>query len=84
MEARDAALQRRIEAEFTVARNVDTGRTVFACPDDLWQTARAAHYRNSDEIPEPFPEGHVIFEGKCRKWEIVRGQTVLPLVEGLA
>ncbi len=81
MESRDKILKERIEHEFTVARNADTGRTIFACPDEMWQVAFAAAAR-SDEIPEPFPEGHIIFEGNCGcgAWEIIRGQTVLPLV----
>lgn len=78
MESRDKILKERIEHEFTMAKNARTGRIIFACPDDMWLLACAAHSRCGD-VPEPFPEGHIIFEGKCVDWEIIAGQMVMGL-----
>ena len=79
----DALLGRRIQAEFQIARRSysysQPDRVIFACPDELWQIALAAHRRSPELVCEPFPEGHVIFEGSCADWEIVGGQTVLEL-----
>ena len=77
----DAILGKRIAAEFQVARRAarsgEGERVIFACPDELWQIALAAHRHSPELVCEPFPEGHVIFEGRCSEWEIVGGQTTM-------
>lgn len=78
METKDKIFKERVEREFTIAENETTGRRIFACPDDMWQIALGAHAR-CGEIPEPFPEGHIIFEGKSTQWKIIAGQTVFRL-----